>query len=197
MQAIDKVSPGIVDWKKTNKAPVSSKFKKVENCNYTLILGKSLKFSLVGIGGSDIHDANKTLTLGFVWQLMREHVIQTLKTLSNNGKDITDQDMIQWANQSVISTGKATKMANFRDSSLATSHFFLDLLASIKPGIVNPDLVQAGGNDEEKKMNAKYAISIARKLGATIFLAPEDILEVKPKMILTFVGALMAVAKTI
>jgi plastin-1 len=33
------------------------------------------------------------------------------------------------------------------------------------------------------KMNAKYAISIARKLGATIFVLPEDIVEVKPKMV--------------
>jgi hypothetical protein len=32
-------------------------------------------------------------------------------------------------------------------------------------------------------MNAKYAISIARKLGATIFVLPEDIVEVKSKMV--------------
>jgi len=43
--------------------------------------------------------------------------------------------------------------------------------------------------------NAKYAISMARKLGATIFLLPEDIVEVKNKMILTFIGSLMAVGK--
>jgi plastin-1 len=42
--------------------------------------------------------------------------------------------------------------------------------------------------------NAKYCISVARKLGATIFCLPEDLVEVKPKMILTFVGALMVVA---
>lgn len=32
--------------------------------------------------------------------------------------------------------------------------------------------------DEEKKMNATYIISIARKLGCSIFLLPEDITEV-------------------
>jgi plastin-1 len=197
LQALDKVHPSIVEWKKVNKAPISSKFKKVENCNYVLVLGKSLKFSLVGIQGSDIHDSNKTLTLGFVWQLMREHIIQTLKRLSNQGKDITDSDMIQWANSAVSQSGKPTKMSNFKDSSLATSHFFLDLLSAIKPGIVNPDLVTSGSDDNEKKMNAKYAISIARKLGATLFLLPEDIMEVKPKMILTFIGSLMAIAKTL
>jgi len=44
-------------------------------------------------------------------------------------------------------------------------------------------------------LNAQYAVSIARKLGATIFVLPEDIIEVKPKMILTLIGSLMAMAK--
>lgn len=33
-------------------------------------------------------------------------------------------------------------------------------------------------SDEEKMMNATYIISIARKLGCSIFLLPEDITEV-------------------
>ena len=38
-----------------------------------------------------------------------------------------------------------------------------------------------GDTKENSLLNAKYAISVARKLGATIFLLPEDIVEVKPK----------------
>jgi hypothetical protein len=38
--------------------------------------------------------------------------------------------------------------------------------------------------------NAKYAISIARKLGASIFLVWEDIKDVKSKMLITFVASL-------
>jgi hypothetical protein len=37
---------------------------KLENCNYTVELGKQLKFSLVGIAGQDINEGNATLTLG-------------------------------------------------------------------------------------------------------------------------------------
>lgn len=33
--------------------------------------------------------------------------------------------------------------------------------------------------DEEKKLNATYIISVARKLGCSIFLLPEDIIEVE------------------
>jgi len=39
-------------------------------------------------------------------------------------------------------------------------------------------------------LNAKYAISCARKIGACVFLTPEDIVEVKTKMIMTFVSEL-------
>jgi plastin-1 len=194
LQAIDKVKSETVDWKKVNKpAPIASKFKKVENCNYVTVLGKEMKFSLVGIQGSDIVDGNKKLTLALVWQLMREHVIAVLKSLSKAGHDITDADMISWANQTVKQSGKSSVMSNFKDPSLRNSVFFLDLLNAIKPGIVNYDLLTAASNgkilefniflEDEAKLNAKYAVSIARKLGATIFVLPEDIIEVKPKMV--------------
>lgn len=32
--------------------------------------------------------------------------------------------------------------------------------------------------EEDKKLNATYIISVARKLGCSIFLLPEDIMEV-------------------
>ena len=38
--------------------------KKVENCNYAIELGKANKYSLVGIGGEDIHNETHTLVMG-------------------------------------------------------------------------------------------------------------------------------------
>ena len=46
---------------------------------------------------------------------------------------------------------------------------------------------------KDKIRNAGYAISVARKLGAEIFLLPHDIVECKPKMMLLFFGSLMQV----
>jgi len=192
LRVMDKVNPGCVNWSKVNERNLN-KFKEVENCNYAVDIGKDMKFSLVGIGGSDLNDGNKTLTLALVWQLMRFHVISILKKLSSSGKEVTDQDMIDWANQTVQESGKSTHMSNFKDSSLRDSKFFLDLLAAVKPRIVDYDLITDGVSDEDAIQNAKYAISIARKIGCTIFLLPEDIVEVKNKMILTFVGSIMAV----
>lgn len=79
---------------------------------------------------------------------------------------------------------------SFRDKKLADGKFLIKLAASLEPRIVNWELVTAGETDEEKELNAKYAISIARKLGATIFLVWDDIPKVNPKMILIFAASL-------
>ena len=100
LHAFDRVYPGVVVWRRVSKPkggaasptqPVFnengeeeeveigvtpnqstlSKFKQVENTNYCIELGKQNGMSLVGIQGSDIVDRNKTLVLGYVWQLMR------------------------------------------------------------------------------------------------------------------------------
>lgn len=39
---------------------------------------------------------------------------------------------------------------------------------------------------DEKKLNATYIVSVARKLGCSIFLLPEDIMEVKRKPFKSF-----------
>lgn len=53
--------------------------------------------------------------------------------------------------------------------------------------------VLRGGDTDLSEMlrihlTAKLAISIARKLGSLIFLTPEDIVELRGKLIMTFVG---------
>ncbi|MFS7982704.1 putative calponin domain, CH domain superfamily, fimbrin/Plastin [Helianthus anomalus] len=51
--------------------------------------------------------------------------------------------------------------------------------------------LQAGRQaEEDKKLNATYIISVARKLGCSIFLLSEDILEVNPKMILILTASI-------
>jgi len=68
----------------------------------------------------------------------------------------------------------------------------LNLLWALEPRVVDWKLVTMGEKDEDRILNARYCISVARKLGATIFLLPEDIVEVKPKMIMTFMACAMA-----
>ncbi|WJX91822.1 Fimbrin-2 [Trifolium repens] len=194
LETLDKVSAGIVNWKIANKPPIKMPFKKVENCNQVVKIGKQLKFSLVNVAGNDIVQGNKKLILAYLWQLMRYNILQLLKNLRFHarGKEITDADILEWANSKVSSTGSQNSMNSFKDKSLSDGIFFLELLSSVQPRAVNWGLVTKGVTDEEKKMNASYIISIARKLGCSIFLLPEDITEVNQKMILTLTASIMS-----
>ncbi|RQM20728.1 hypothetical protein B5M09_004720 [Aphanomyces astaci] len=195
LHVLDKTEPGVVSWPKANVAP-TNKFKRVENCNYCVVLGKQLKFSLVNVGGVDIADGNKKLVLSLIWQLMRH---STIKLLSSLGQDVHDKDIIDWANAKVLAGGrhKRLTMVQFRDQALSDSVFLLDLVYAVEPRAVNWDAVALGSplSHVDKEANAKYAISCARKIGAAVFLTYEDIVEVKPKMIMTFVASLMSLDK--
>ncbi|KAK6238804.1 hypothetical protein QUC31_004273 [Theobroma cacao] len=193
LETLDKVSPGIVNWKVANKPPIKLPFKKVENCNQVVKIGKQLKFSLVNIAGNDIVQGNKKLILAYLWQLMRYNILQLLKNLRfhSHGKEITDVDILRWANTKVSNSGNQSRMDSFKDKSLSDGIFFLELLSAVQPRSVNWSLVTKGVTDEQKKMNATYIISIARKLGCSIFLLPEDITEVNQKMILTLTASIM------
>ncbi|KAL5562210.1 hypothetical protein UlMin_031957 [Ulmus minor] len=193
LETLDKISPGIVNWKIANKPPIKMPFRKVENCNQVVKLGKQLKFSLVNIAGNDIVQGNKKLILAYLWQLMRYNILQLLKNLRfhSHGKEITDADILEWANTKVSNTGSQVRMDSFKDKSLSDGIFFLELLSAVQPRVVNWSLVTKGVTEEHKKMNASYIISIARKLGCSIFLLPEDITEVNQKMILTLTASIM------
>jgi len=205
LQAYNKVVPGSVNEKHVNQRPTGnspngepkemSRFKKVENTNYAIELGKQLRFSLVGVQGADITDGQRTLTLGLVWQLMRRDISETLARLAQrDGKrELTDADMVQWANgMSKDGSGGQSKVRSFKDQSIGSGVFLLDVLSGMKSSYVDYDLVTPGRTDEDAYMNAKLSISIARKMGATIWLVPEDICQVRQRLVTTFVGSLMA-----
>ncbi|XP_026392808.1 fimbrin-4-like [Papaver somniferum] len=193
LEVLDKVSPGSVQWKKATKPPIRMPFRKVENCNQVVTIGKDLNFSLVNVAGSDIVQGNKKLILAFLWQLMRFNMLQLLKNLrfSSEGKELTDVDILNWANSKVKKSGRQSQMESFKDKNLSSGRFFLELLSAVEPRVVNWNLVTKGVTDEEKKLNATYIISVARKLGCSIFLLPEDIIEVNQKMLLTLTASIM------
>ncbi|KAL8136688.1 hypothetical protein V2J09_002689 [Rumex salicifolius] len=179
LEVLDKVSAGSVRWKQATKPPIKLPFRKLENCNQVVNIGKRLNLSLVNVAGYDI--------------LMRFNMLQLLKNLRSHsgGKEMTDAAILSWANQKVKISGKTSKMESFKDKSLSNGVFFLELLTAVEPRVIDWKLVTKGETDEDKKMNASYIISVARKLGCSIFLLPEDIIEVNQKMMLTLTASIM------
>jgi len=195
IDAVNKISPGLVDEKRVNRDRAKlNRFKKIENCNYAVQLGRELGFSMPGTGGIDIAGGNKKLVLGFVWQLMR---LQTVKMLQEVGGGTIpkDADIIAWANAAVAEAGREGSISSFKDSSLGSGVYLLNLLGAIESRAINPAIPTAGETDEERAKNCKYAIAVARKIGAQVFCTWEDIRDVKPKMLMTFIGSIMHTAK--
>lgn len=194
-QLYDIIKPGTVDWNRVHrKFNERKKFmEKLENCNYVVELGKKNKFSLVGIAGNDISEGNVTLTLALIWQLMRAYTLSVLSQLTDSGSPIVEKEIVQWVNNKLSTAGKKSSIRGFQDSVISDGKVVIDLIDALKPGAINYDLVKNGDNEEDKLANAKYAISMARKIGARVYALPEDIIEVKSGRVMTVFACLMAV----
>lgn len=74
LEVLDKVSPGSVNWKQATKPPIKMPFRKVENCNQVIKIGKQLKLSLVNVAGNDFVQGNKKLILGNILKSCYFHI---------------------------------------------------------------------------------------------------------------------------
>ncbi|XP_028832941.1 plastin-1 [Denticeps clupeoides] len=184
-----------VDYRKVNRPPfpaLGGRMKKLENCNYAVELGKrEAKFSLVGIGGENINEGSTMHTLALVWQLMRRYTLKVLSDLGE-GEKVNDQIIINWVNEALKEAGKGTSITSFKDKSISTSLPVIDLIDTIVPNSIKGEMVKRGElSSEDQLNNAKYAISMSRKIGAKVYALPEDLVEVKPKMVMTVFACLM------
>lgn len=194
-QLYEIIHSGIVDWKKVVKtfSKLKGMMEQIENCNYAVELGKQLKFSLVGIQGKDIYDGSQTLTLALVWQLMRAYTLTILAQCTQSGDTLaTDKDIVEWANKKLAASGKTSHIGSFQDATISDGHAICDLVDAIQPGSIDYSLIKSGGDEVSNLANAKYAITMGRKIGAKIYALPEDIVEVKSKMVMTVFACLMA-----
>ena len=157
-------------------------------------------------------------------------MLHLLRTLKYKGKDVTDADILEWANVKVKASGKKTHIESFKVIWCRSSDFVTIILlksyaatSSWMCHIAGQELIQwyffpwsaIGGwakcselgsgyegrnrynflntqstlvnviylhwlicTDEEKRQNANYIISVARKLGCSIFLLWDDIVQV-------------------
>ncbi|KAL9643588.1 hypothetical protein ABK040_010201 [Willaertia magna] len=183
LEVMDKIKPNVVDWKKVTRN-CKNKFQAVGNCNYAVDTARVLGCQLTGIGGTDIYDKNRKLVLAIVWQLMKINLFNTLKELGG-GKTVSEDDVLQWANKKVVDT----PIKSFEDPLLKDGSYLIKLCHAVSSRSCDLSMIC-----EDAEQNAKYAISVARKIGATVFLLWEDIVEVKKKMILSFVASLMKVS---
>ena len=87
------------------------------------------------------------------------NITKTLLKLSKSsqGRPISDTEMLKWANTTTQKAKPSVRpIRSFKDPSITTGLFFLDLLEAIKPGIVDPTLVlnvSETGDYEDRRQN--------------------------------------------
>jgi len=116
-----------------------------------------------------------------------------LAQVTGTGKRPDEKDIVKWANEKVAGAGFGTQIKDFKDKSLASGVFFSQLLSAVRKTAVDFELLNAGESEEDQKTNAEYLVSVARKIGCTVFNVPDDITEVRPKMLMVFASMVMLV----
>lgn len=177
LRVIDRIKPGVVKWSDVLLTP-KNVFDRNTNCDECERCCIAIGVKMVGVGAQDIRDGNKNLILSIVWQLMRIHYLQIIGSK-------TEAQLLEWVNEC---SGQA--VTSFGDPKFSDGHILIKLAGSIEPRVINPELVLPGETEEEKVLNCKYAISLARKLGAVVFLVYDDILGCNKKMMLIFTCAM-------
>lgn len=109
---------------------------------------------------SILHSPNGTkLTFDLFLVDDRLNIVQTLSSLSKTGggRPISDTDLVKWANTTAQKGQPGVRpIRSFKDPSLTTGLFILDLLDAIRPGIVDPNLVipvDENGDYEDRRQN--------------------------------------------
>jgi len=92
-------------------------------------------------------------------------ITKTLSQLSaGGGRPLSDTDLLKWANTTVQNAKPTARtIRSFKDPSLTTSLFILDLLDAIRPGIVDPSLViivSETGDYDEKRQNGTLITNV-------------------------------------
>ena len=87
------------------------------------------------------------------------NITKTLSALSK-GRPISDTEILKWANSTVQSyKPSARPIRSFKDPSITTGIFLLDLLEAIRPGIVDPSMVipvSETGDYEDRRQNGEF-----------------------------------------
>lgn len=71
---------------------------------------------------------------------------------------LTVIDMTQWANTKLSS--RNLRIDNFKDPSLATGIYLVNLVDAVHPGVVMSKIISPGVSMEERMLNAKYLQTI-------------------------------------
>ncbi|ETO09595.1 hypothetical protein RFI_27784, partial [Reticulomyxa filosa] len=172
---------------------------------------RDLNLKMINASGQDLHDGNQKIIHSLLWQIMRFQAMKTLSSLSFGGKPVEEKDILDWCNNTLLQINSNDRhseaIQGFKDRHLTTCIFYIEILKVILPGAVKDDIVywdvtplqDLHKREEDEDMyrkrlaNAKYAMTLARREGAELFILPEDLVTLEPKAVLSIMASLMTI----
>lgn len=107
--------------------------------------------------------------------MMRHDILNFVRNLKYEGKEVTEAVMIDWANKKVAnledgqmnaiqvaSTGKQLRIESFKDPQLRNGLFLIHLLDAVKPGCINYNLVTPGSTSMFPELPVLIALCSGR-----------------------------------
>ncbi|XP_066556846.1 utrophin isoform X3 [Amia ocellicauda] len=170
----------------------STRVHALNNVNRVLQVLHQNNVDLVNIGGTDIVDGNRKLTLGLIWSIILHWQVKDIMKdiMSNLQQTNSEKILLGWVRQSTQSY-RQVNVLNFT-TSWADGLAFNAILHRFKPGLFSWDKVLSMTPVER----LDHAFSIAKEqLGIERLLDPEDVAVQLPdkKSIIMYVTSLFAV----
>lgn len=187
-KVVDKVDPTVITWKNVAQNPKNYQFGNPINLKEAIAGCKGMGLKMIGIGANELNKKDRKEILATAWSICKTHYLKLI-----GGK--TEKDLVAWANERV--GAKASSISNLSDkTNLSSGRFWIELIGTIESRGIDTDLVTPGETDDDKKMNAKYAISLARSIGAVVFMVWEDMVAANAKQNLILVATLFELSQT-
>lgn len=172
-KVVDKVDPSVITWKNVDPKPKNYQFGNPCNLKEAIAGCKGMGLKMIGIGANELNKKDRKEILATAWSICKTHYLKVI-----GGK--TEKDLVAWANERVGS--QATPITGLSDkANLGSGVFWIKLIGTIEARGIDEELVTAGESEDDQKMNAKYAISLARSIGAVVFCVWEDIVSANSK----------------
>ena len=108
---------------------------------------------------------------------MRSYTLTLLSRLNTTTElPVVESEIVQWSNQRLETRGENLTIRHFQDKKIRTSRPILELIESLQPDTVDWSNVMTGDTLSYQQCmdNAKYAVTMARKIGETENTSIED-----------------------
>lgn len=187
-KVVDKVDNSVINWKNVAQNPKNYQFGNPVNLKEAITGCKGMGLKMIGIGANEINKKDRKEILATAWSICKTHYLKLI-----GGK--TEKDLVAWANERVGAAASPIKNLSDKEN-LSSGIFWIKLIATIEARGVDEELVTPGESEDDQKMNAKYAISLARSIGAVVFCVWEDMVAANGKQNLILVATLYELAQT-